>query len=158
MKGHFLPADRLFSLPAPPSESGGDDGCGLPLPPAIEALRRNGIIAPHHIAAARFWAADYRIGVMGQEDPQLDRTSCGLSHRPLNGRRGSINRYRYIHGIIGYRYERILIAALIHGRPAREETSRVVPATPQHMDGVLALLLDMLTRHYDAMPGHLWEG
>ncbi|RFD19344.1 hypothetical protein DY926_11725 [Komagataeibacter melaceti] len=158
MKARLLPADRPASRPAPAAPRGGDEAtAGFPLPAAIETLHRNGAITAHHVAAARFWATDYRIGVMGQEDPQLERTSCGLSRRALNGRLGSINRYRYIHDIIGYRYERVLIAALINNRPMRE-LARSTRHDPAHMDSVMALLLDMLTRHYDAMPGHLWQG
>ncbi|MCE2576531.1 hypothetical protein [Komagataeibacter sp. FNDCR2] len=157
MKARLLPADRPASRPAPAAPSGMEGGAGFPLPTVIEALHRTGAITAHHVAAARFWATDYRIGVMGLEDPQLERTSYGLSRRPLNGRLGSINRYRYIHDIIGYRYERVLIAALINNRPMRE-LARNTRHDPQHMDSVMALLLDMLTRHYDAMPGHLWQG
>ncbi|MBE7731143.1 hypothetical protein F1542_15530 [Komagataeibacter sp. FXV3] len=153
-----MPADGPAILSAPTTVHDGTSEWATPVPALIDALQHSGILMAHHVAAARFWATDYRIGVMGQEDPYLvDRTSPGLSARPLNRRMGSINRYRYIHDIIGNRYERILIAAMINNQPLNEIASHV-HYDPRHMGSVLALLLDFLTQHYDAMPGHLWRG
>ncbi|WP_244191838.1 hypothetical protein [Komagataeibacter swingsii] len=157
MKVSPLPADGPATLSTPTIVPDGNHEWATPVPTMIDALHHSGIITAHHVAAARFWATDYRIGVMGQEDPYLDRTSLGLSVRPLNGRMGSINRYRYIHDIIGNRYERILIATMINNQ-SLEEIASHVHYDPRHMGSVLALLLDFLTRHYDAMPGHLWRG
>lgn len=157
MKVSPLSADSPATLSALPPDGNNAEDAPLSLSPVIDALHRGGLITAHHMAAARFWATDYRIGVMGQEDPDLDRTSLGLSVRPLNGRMGSINRYRYIHDIIGHRYERILVATMINNQPMHEIAYHA-RYDPQHMGDVLALLLDFLTRHYDAMPGHLWRG
>lgn len=157
MKVSHLPADGPATLSTPTNVHDGTSEWVTPVPALIDALQHSGILTAHHVAAARFWATDYRIGVIGQEDPHLDRTSLGLSVRPLNRRMGSINRYRYIHDIIGNRYERILIATMINNQPLDEIASHV-QYDPRHMGSVLALLLDFLTRHYDAMPGHLWRG
>ncbi|WP_240906444.1 hypothetical protein [Komagataeibacter xylinus] len=157
MKVRPLPADSPVPPTAQTTAHGTQADHDPALPVIIETLRHDGIITARQVEAARFWATDYRIGVMGLEDPLFDRTSLGLSRRPLNGRSGSISRYRHIHDIIGARYERVLIAAMIDQRPL-PELARHARHDPQHMGQVLALLLDFLTRHYDAMPGHLWRG
>ncbi|MDT8871141.1 hypothetical protein RAA17_08830 [Komagataeibacter rhaeticus] len=70
---------------------------------------------------------------------------------------GSINRYRYIHEIIGNRYERVLIATMINNMPMHELAYHT-----QHdahdVAHLITVLLEFLTRQYDAMPGHLWQG
>lgn len=155
MKANPLPAD---SPTAPvPASLGEERAADLPLPTVIDVLHRIGTLNAQHIAAARFWATDYRIGVLGEDDPQFDQVSLGLSRRRLNGRMGSINRYRYIHEIIGNRYERILIATMINNMPM-QELAYHTRQDAHDMARLITVLLDFLTRHYDAMPGHLWRG
>lgn len=155
MKANPLPADTPATHTPAPSDTA--HPAELPLPTVIEVLHRIGTLNAQHIAAARFWATDYRIGVLGEDDPNLDRTSLGLSRRPLNGRMGSINRYRYIHEIIGNRYERVLIATMINNMPMHELAYHT-QHNPHDVAHMIAVLLEFLTRQYDAMPGHLWRG
>lgn len=126
-------ACRQYAPPPQTTAPGAQADHDPALPVIIETLRHDGIITARQLEAARFWATDYRIGVMGLEDPLFDRTSLGLSRRPLNGRSGSINRYRHIHDIIGARYERVLIAAMIDHRPCMN--SPAMPATTRSIWG-----------------------